>query len=81
MSHLGFADPWGYCSQKVENLFTRGKNGQKERDLGGKFIVVKVDGGGPVLSQCIDLITSGECGTENTAPDPLLDWVYHGKRD
>ena len=81
MSHLGFADPWGTCSQKVENLFTRSSSGEKERGIGGNFIVIKVDGGGPILTQAIDLITRAECGTENTAPDPLLDWVYHGKRE
>ena len=73
MSHLGLADPWGKNSAKVDALF---KGGQ--RDLGGNFVVVRIFENSPILNTVIDVIARGECGTTKTAPDPLLDWVYHG---
>ena len=83
MSHLGFADPWGECSQKVFSLFKRGPLGLPEYDLGGNFTVVHISkrGGAQVLSQAVDVVARGECGSAQTAPDPLLDWVYEGLRD
>ena len=81
MSHLGFGgDLWGRCSRKVDALFTRGPKGFMERDLGGGFVVVRVDENSPLTLEVIDVIARGECGTTKTAPDPLLDWVFNGVR-
>jgi hypothetical protein len=52
-----------------------------ERDLGGNFTVVHLHENSPLFYQVVDVIARGECGTSVTAPDPLLDWVYHGVRD
>ena len=52
-----------------------------ERDLGGNFIAVHVHETSSLLPQVIDVIARGDCGTTMTAPDPLLDWVYHGVRE
>jgi hypothetical protein len=81
MSHMGLADPWGKCSDAVNNLFTRSKSGLMERDLGGNFTVIHVQENSPILNQVIDVIARGECGSSVRAPDPLLDWVYNGVRE
>ena len=75
MSHMGFSDAWGKCSSKVNALFTRGKSGRRERDIGDYVVVQNAS-----AYEVVDVLARGECGTSKTAPDPLLDWCYHGVR-
>jgi len=77
MSHLGFTDPWGTSSPAADALLTRSKlRGCLERDVGGGFRVVRIDHPGAALfREAVDVISRGDCGTAETAPDPLLDWT------
>jgi GNAT superfamily N-acetyltransferase len=52
-----------------------------ERAVGndGRFKVVLVTENSRLLPQVIDVLKRGECGTDETAPDPLLDWAYCGR--
>ena len=80
MAHLGLADPWGTTSAKASALLPRATgSGRKERMVGEKYKVVLVEGEhSPLLPQVIDVLTNGECGTTETAGDPLLHWAYAG---
>ena len=71
MAHLGFSDTYGSSSVAVKALFNRG-----ERDL-GSFVVVQVtDEGSPLFREVVNVLSRSECGSFETAPDPLLDWCY-----
>ena len=71
MAHLGFSDTYGSSSVAVKALFNRG-----ERDL-GSFVVVQVtDEGSPLFREVLNVLSRSECGSFETAPDPLLDWCY-----
>ena len=71
MAHLGFSDTYGSSSVAVKALFSRG-----ERDL-GSFVVVQVtDEGSPLFREVVNVLSRSECGSFETAPDPLLDWGY-----
>jgi len=76
MSHLGFGNTCGSTSQAVDALFTRSKTGDGLRDIGGGFTVVQLSEGSPLIPAVVNVIGRSECGTTDTAPDPLLDWVY-----
>jgi len=76
MAHLGFGNTCGSTTPAVDALFTKGKNGSMERDVGGGYSVVRVTEDSPLLPAVIDVIARSECGSTSTAPDPLLDWVY-----
>ena len=72
LNNLGFADPYGTTSGAVDALFTKGI-----RELGNGLRVIRVgDGDEQLLAAVIECLTTSECGTTSTAPDPLLDWVY-----
>lgn len=73
LNNLGFADPYGTTSSAVDALFSGGAH-----DLGNGLRVVRVgDDDERMLSAVIECLATSECGTTLTAPDPLLDWVYH----
>ena len=73
LNNLGFADPYGTTSGAVDALFSGGA-----RDLGNGLRVVRIgDDDERMLSAVIECLAVSECGTTLTAPDPLLDWVYH----
>ena len=73
VNKLGFADPYGSTSHAVDALFTDGK-----RAASNGMVVVRVGPTSPLLTEVIDVLGRGECGTGSTAPDPLLDWVFAG---
>lgn len=76
MSHLGFGNTCGSASAAVDALFTKKRNGDGERDIGGGFTVVRLGEDSPLIKATVDVIARSECGSTTTAPDPLLDWVY-----
>eukprot|EP00948_MAST-09A_sp_MAST-9A-sp1_P003008 g3008.t1 len=80
MSRLGLSDPWGSTSKNVDNLFKRSKRGYMERQA-GKLRIVRVTKGSPIYNKAADVLAKGECGTKDTAPDPLLDWVYSERKE
>jgi len=51
------------------------------RDIGGGFTVVQISENSPLISVVVDVIARSECGSMQTAPDPLLDWVYKPRSD
>ena len=80
MSHLGFTDSYGSSSKAVDTLFTKNKNGTYVREAGNNFVIVRVDSeASGYFAGAVDVISRGECGTAETAPDPLLDWAYCGR--
>jgi len=82
MSHLGFTDSYGSSSKAVDSLFIRNSSGTYTRDVGGNFVVLRVDNeSSGYFEASVDVISRGECGTTSTAPDPLLDWVYCGRTE
>ena len=82
MSHLGFTDSYGSSSKAVDTLFIRNKNGTYVREVGNNFVVVRVDSeASGYFEGAVDVISRGECGTTETAPDPLLDWAYCGRTE
>lgn len=70
---LGFVDPYGSTTKAVDSLFT-----QNKRTASNGMVVVRVGHESPLLRETIEVLGRGECGTNATAPDPLLDWVYAG---
>eukprot|EP00462_Mataza_sp_D1_P000702 CAMPEP_0175093876 /NCGR_PEP_ID=MMETSP0086_2-20121207/3266_1 /TAXON_ID=136419 /ORGANISM="Unknown Unknown, Strain D1" /LENGTH=274 /DNA_ID=CAMNT_0016366907 /DNA_START=75 /DNA_END=899 /DNA_ORIENTATION=+ len=75
-NNLGFADPYGSTTKAVDALFSR----RGERPASNGMVIVRVGQESKLLSETIDVLGRGECGTASTAPDPLLDWVYAGEQ-
>ena len=68
MAHLGFSDTYGSSSAAVKALFSRG-----ERELGSYLVVQVTDEGSPLFREVVNVLSRSECGSLETAPDPLLD--------
>ncbi|GMH84624.1 hypothetical protein TL16_g09979 [Triparma laevis f. inornata] len=73
-SNLGFANPYGSTSSKVNQLF-KSKN---QRKATNGMLIQRVPPESPLFVETVQVLGKGECGSEKTAPDPLLDWVFAG---
>jgi hypothetical protein len=77
INNLGFSDPYGSTSSRVDSLFSRSNS----RPASNGMTVHRVGMDSPFFLKTMECLGKGECGTDSTSPDPLLDWVLTGNTD